>query len=207
MNAPIRDVKSISCPFALPVTPGGFKVITADPPWHFKSNSRAAPGRNAMRHYDCMSLADIAALPVADIAAPDAVLLMWITGPFLAIGAHIPIMKAWGFKPNSMGFTWAKTTSTGAWHFGGGFTTRKNEEFVVMGKRGRSVRAHADVRSLLVAPVREHSRKPDIFFESVERYSGGPYCELFARQTRPGWSNWGRESNKFDLSLSEAIPL
>lgn len=182
----------------LPRIDGGFRVIAADPPWRFKSNSVAKPGRNAMRHYDCMSLKDIAAMPVREIVADDAVLLLWITGPFLAIGAHIPIMNAWGFKPNSMGFTWAKTTSGGGWFFGGGFTTRKNEEFVVMGKRGRSVRDNAGVRSLIVSPIREHSRKPDDFFTRAETYSKGPYCELFARESREGWSTWGNQATKFD---------
>ena len=58
----------------LPLPNGSFACITADPPWSFKSNSRAKPGRNAMRHYDCMTLDEIAALPVADIAADNAIL-------------------------------------------------------------------------------------------------------------------------------------
>lgn len=189
----------------LPRTDGGFRVITADPAWRFQSNSKAKPGRNAMRHYDCMSLTEIEAMPVREIAAEDSVLFMWITGPFLAIGAHLPVMKAWGFTPNSMGFTWAKTTSSGAWHFGGGFTTRKNEEFVVMGKRGRSVREHADVRSLIIEPVREHSRKPDDFHKRVERYTSGPYCELFARESRPGWTTWGLEATLFDEPVTDDL--
>src|ERR1700743_657191 len=85
-----------------------YRIIAADVPWAFKSNSVGKPGRNAMRHYDCMSLDDIAALPVRDVVADDACLFFWITGPFLAIGAHIPIMKAWGFEPSGMGFVWIK---------------------------------------------------------------------------------------------------
>ena len=63
----------------LPLPNGSFACITADPPWSFKSNSRAKPGRNAMRHYDCMTLDEIAALPVADIAADNAILWFWIS--------------------------------------------------------------------------------------------------------------------------------
>lgn len=190
----------------LPKVKGGFRVICADPPWHYKSNSAAAPGRNAMRHYACMTLADIAALPVGDVAADDAALFLWITGPFLAIGAHLPIMKAWGFKPSGMGFTWAKLnrkasslfTYQGDHFMGGGLTTRKSAEFCLIGKRGRSVRKNAGVREMIVSPVREHSRKPDEFFDRVEVYSDGPFLEMFARQSRPGWSTWGNESTKFD---------
>lgn len=190
----------------LPTTPGGFRIVAADPPWAFKSNSVDNPGRNAMRHYDCMSLKDIAALPVGDVVADQAALLMWITGPFLAIGAHLPIMKAWGFKPSGVAFTWAKLNKNSGGLFvmptdyftGTGFTTRKNAEFCLLGKRGKSVRRDASVRELIVSPIRAHSQKPDEFFDRVERYSEGPYLELFSRQSRQNWTTWGAEKDKFD---------
>lgn len=71
--------------------PGKYGAIVADPPWSFKSNSKARPGRNAMRHYETMSLEEIEALPVKDLAADNCALFLWITSPFLAIGAHIAI--------------------------------------------------------------------------------------------------------------------
>jgi N6-adenosine-specific RNA methylase IME4 len=183
-----------------------YRVIAADPPWAFKSNSAAKPGRNAMRHYDCMSLQDINALPVADIAAPDAILFLWITGPFMAIGAHLALMKAWGFKPSGMGFVWIKLNPKAASLFilredlamGGGFTTRKNAEFCLIGKRGRSVRQSASVHEVIIDPRREHSRKPDEFYKRAQEYSAGPYLEMFARQSRPGWDVWGNQATKFD---------
>jgi N6-adenosine-specific RNA methylase IME4 len=183
-----------------------YRVIAADPPWQFKSNSAAKPGRNAMRHYDCMPLEDINALPVADIAAPDAILFLWITGPFMAIGAHLALMKAWGFKPSGMGFVWIKLNPKAASLFilradlamGGGFTTRKNAEFCLIGKRGRSVRQSAGVHEVIIDPRRQHSRKPDEFYSRVEQYSTGPYLEMFARQSRPGWDVWGNQTSKFD---------
>jgi N6-adenosine-specific RNA methylase IME4 len=182
----------------LPRIPGGFRAVLADPPWKFKSTSAGKPGRNARRHYDCMTLAEIAALPVAEIVADNAACFLWVPGPLLVIGAHLPILKAWGFRPSAIGFTWAKTTRTGAFCCGNGLTTRKNAEFCVLGKRGRSVREHADVRELIVAARREHSRKPDEVFERIERYTSGPYLEMFARETRPGWVQWGDEQTKFD---------
>jgi N6-adenosine-specific RNA methylase IME4 len=185
---------------------GNFRVITADPAWNFKSNSAAAPGRNARRHYKCMSLAEIAALPVAPLAADNAALFMWITGPLLTIGAHLPIMKAWGFKPSGMGFVWIKLNPRAASLFiletdlamGGGFTTRKNAEFCIIGKRGRSVRRDAGVHEVIVERRREHSRKPDKFYDRIETYSSGPYLEMFSRTDRPGWSTWGDEAGKFN---------
>ena len=185
---------------------GNAGIITADPPWNFKSNSAAAPGRNARRHYACMSLSDIAALPVQELAAPSCALFMWITGPLLAIGAHLPIMKAWGFKPSGMGFVWIKLNPRAATLFllrsdlamGGGFTTRKNAEFCVIGKRGPSVRRDAGVHEVIISPRREHSRKPDEFFQRIERYAAGPYVELFSREQRPNWTCWGNEAGKFN---------
>ena len=151
-----------------------------------------------MRHYDCLSLYDIAALDVGKYAADDAALFLWITGPFLAIGAHLPIMKAWGFKPSGMGFVWTKLNSNGIGFFTGtGFTTRKNVEYCLLGKRGRSVRRNANVHELIISERREHSRKPDEFYRRVEQYASGPYLELFARQKRPGWTAWGNETEKF----------
>lgn len=187
---------------------GPFDVICADPPWNFKGNSVAAPGRNARRHYSTMSLDEIAALPVADVVAPDAALFMWITGPFLAIGAHLPIMKAWGFKPSGVAFTWVKLNQRAPGLFwqnqdlftGGGLTTRKNAEVCLLGKRGRSLRQSASVREVIVSPRREHSRKPEEFRERVEQYVGPErrILEMFSRSSRAGWTGWGNETEKFD---------
>ena len=191
-----------------PLPPGPFDVIHADPPWHFKSNSKARPGKNPLRHYNCMDLADVEAMPIASIVKDNAVLFLWITGPMLAIGAHLGVMYAWGFKPSGMGFTWIKTKklfrgdklSESDLHFGSGFTTRKNAEFCLIGKRGRSLRANAGVREVIISPVREHSRKPDEVFRRIEAYTepGVNRLDLFGRESRPGWTVWGNQADKFD---------
>lgn len=83
-------------------------------------------------------------------------------------------------------------------HVGLGLTTRKNAEFVLLGRRGNAKRLAKDVRELILSPRREHSRKPDEMYSRVERYCAGPYLELFARQPRPGWDSWGNETTKFE---------
>jgi N6-adenosine-specific RNA methylase IME4 len=83
----------------LPAVAGGFACVVADVPSRFRSNSEARPGRNAMRHHTCHSMATIATLPVQDVVARDAFLWFWTTGPLISIGAHIPVMRAWGFEP------------------------------------------------------------------------------------------------------------
>ena len=95
----LRPVATQGLPAAFANLRADYRVIVADPPWRFKSNSLANPGRNALRHYDCMALPEITALPVTDVAAPDSVLFLWVPGPFLAIGAHLPIMRAWALNP------------------------------------------------------------------------------------------------------------
>ncbi|MCW5697340.1 MAG: hypothetical protein KIS96_11495 [Bauldia sp.] len=194
---------------------GAYDVTVVDPPWDFKGNSVAKPGRNARRHYRVMSLKEIAALPVGDLCRPSGGnIVCWITGPFLAAGAHLPLFKAWGYKPTAIFATWIKLkrshnpkqlrvlpSADGDFHVSTGMTTRKNAEFVIIGKRGRPLRrARGDVRELIIAPVREHSRKPDDLRDRVAAYFGpaARVCELFSREDRPGWDCWGDEAGKFD---------
>lgn len=184
-----------------------FRVCLADPPWHFSSNSDARPGRNARRHYRTMRLKEIAALPVADLMADDAALFLWVPGPLLVIGAHLPILAAWRFKPSAMGFVFIKLKSGASslrfivpddLAIGNGHTTRKNAEFCVLARRGRSIRRSAAVHEVVFGPRREHSRKPDEIHERIERYAPGPYFELFARQSRRRWTTWGDQATLFD---------
>lgn len=206
---------------ALPLA-GQYKMIAADPPWHFRARTALqmtnwTSRRDAEKHYPVMGVDDIAALPVRDIVAPDAHLLLWITGPLLIEGKHLPIMKAWGFKPSSVAFTWVKlkrsidarqlrlvATQESDLHVGLGLTTRKNAEFCLLGRRGNAKRLSKRVREIILSPVREHSRKPDEFYRRAVEYAEGPYLELFSRQHRPGWDAWGMETGKFDAEQMAA---
>lgn len=172
-----------------------YQVILADPPWRFATRSPKGEGRSAQRHYDCMSLAEIKALPVADHAAKDCVLLMWVTDPMLRHGFEV--LDAWGFTYKTVGFYWAKTNRNGSPFMGGGYWTRANPEQCLLATRGKPKRIEKDVRRLVLDPRREHSRKPDRIYTDIERLAPGPYCELFARSTKPGWDCWGKEVGKF----------
>lgn len=186
----------------------GFDVLYLDPPWRFQSNSKANPGRNAMRHYDTMTLKDLAALPIGDLAKPQAAMFLWITTPFFVKGAHLPLLKAWRFKASSFGFVWIKLRpkAAGLWldrrdvSFGPGLTTRKATEVCLLAVRGRSLKVRNDVHEVVLSPRREHSRKPEEVRERIEQYvgPGRRMLELFARSTRPNWSAWGNETGKFD---------
>lgn len=192
----------------------GFKAILADPPWHFKSYTAlqmANPGsrRDVERHYSTMSLNDIKALPVKDLASKEGChLFLWATGPCLPDA--LATMEAWGFKYSTLAFTWVKLKRSfnpnqlrvlpsvdGDFHVGLGLTTRKNAEICLLGRRGSPRRLAKNIRELIVAPVREHSRKPDEIYQRIESYCSGPYLELFGRQQRDRWVVRGDEAEKF----------
>jgi N6-adenosine-specific RNA methylase IME4 len=189
-----------------------FGAILADPPWNFKSYAQSknpSSERHVERHYRTMKLPQIKALQVADLAAKTGChLFLCATGPCLQ--QAFEVMEAWGFKYSTVAFTWAKLkrshnpmqlrvlpTSDGDFHVGLGLTTRKNCEFVLLGRRGNSRRVSKKVRELILAPVREHSRKPEELRERIEQYCEGPYLELFGRSTRPEWTVVGDEVGKF----------
>ena len=172
--------------------PQHYGVILADPPWTFATYSRKGKGRSAEAHYDCMSLADIKALPVGDWAAPDCTLFLWATDPSLP--QALEVIAAWGFVYKTVGFNWAKTTKDGAgFPIGCGYWTRANPEQCLFATRGRPQRLSRSVPQLILAPRREHSRKPDQVCERIEALVPGPHLELFARAPRAGWHAWGYE--------------
>lgn len=193
---------------------GHYAAIAADPPWHSRARTALQMSNwtsrlDAEKHYAVMGVDDIAAMPVRDLAARDAHLFLWVTGPCLRQGFEV--MEAWGFRYSAVAFTWIKLKRShnpdqlrtlpangSDFHTGLGLTTRKNAEFVLLGRRGSARRVAKDVRELIVAPVREHSRKPDEMFARVQRYCAGPYLDLFSRQRRAGWDSWGNEVEKFE---------
>lgn len=184
-----------------------YGVIAADPPWHWKSRSETRQTRSAGQHYDLMSLDEIKAMPVADLAAPNCALLLWTINPMLP--QALEVMSAWGFTFKTIGFCWAKTTkrTDHSWapkyHMGLGYWTRANVEICLLGSRGKPKRIAKDVRQLLVSPVRAHSRKPEEFYSEVERFLPGPHLELFSRTNRKNWSTWGAEAGKFNAATDD----
>ena len=174
-----------------------YRVIYADPPWTFATYSQKGKGRSAEAHYDCMRLEELKALPVAEWAADDAILLLWATDPLLH--RALEVIEAWGFTYKTVGFYWVKENASGRGFFTGmGFWTRANPEQCLLATRGHPQRKAADVKKLVVSPRREHSRKPDEMYDHIERLVDGPYLEMFARSSRPGWDAWGAQQGLFD---------
>jgi N6-adenosine-specific RNA methylase IME4 len=189
---------------SVPLPSGRFGAILCDPPWHFETWSRNGYDRHPSKHYDTMAAVDIRQLPVADLAASDCVLFLWITWPLLE--AAMEAIRTWGFHYKTASFVWMKAHAQQLEmfqddiepHIGLGYWTRSNSEVCLLATCGNPKRRNADVRQGIIAPRREHSRKPDGVHERIERLVAGPYLELFARQSRPGWTTWGNERTKFD---------
>ena len=189
---------------ALPTGP--FRVVVADPPWMYQKDPGAKGGGDgasgiAEREYPTMTNEEIAALPIRDIAAPDAHLFMWITNPGIYGGrfsdvSPAAIASAWGFEYRTL-LTWVKTVSEGRIDRGGmGWYFRGATEHVLYATRGKAgIPAALREPNVFLAAKGAHSVKPRAFFDLVERVTDGPRLEMFARRPRPGWTVWGNQAN------------
>ena len=170
--------------------PALYDILVTDPPWAFSSNSKANPGRNAMRHYPCMTDEEIAALRLP--VRPKALCLMWTTAPMLA--RSLPILEAWGFTYKSQ-LVWVKDK------IGLGFWARNQHEIVLIGTRGGfpCPRPAPFPSSVISAPVREHSQKPEELQDWIDAaWPDARKLEMFARRKRKNWARWGNQTDKFE---------
>jgi site-specific DNA-methyltransferase (adenine-specific) len=143
---------------------------------------------------------EIKALPIPELADENCVLFMWCTFPYLE--DQIKLFSHWGFKYRTLGFSWIKTNSkNGKPFFGVGYYAKSNAEVCLMGMKGQLKTASNSVSSCIIAPRREHSRKPDEARDGIVKLFGDlPRIELFARQKVEGWDSWGNEIES-DITL------
>ena len=204
MSSPQPD----NLPFP-PVPNQRSKVVSLDPPWHFATRAAVkdpAADRSPQKHYPTASIAHLKTIPMQEILEPDAWVALWITGPLLSRGVQIILAKAWGLEISGMGFTWIKLWNNFDMDslartplleqdvaMGGGYTTRKNAEFVVLMKNGNPKVARRDIREVIISPRREHSRKPNEFYRRMEHFAHGPRLDMFGGQPRKNWTYWGWE--------------
>lgn len=196
-----------------------WRTIVVDPPWAFQQKWLQAKKGNALTHdglagifrfggargdakagirgaaaqYDCMTLDDIKALPVAEWAAVDAHLYLWAPNAFVLSGEAQDVMRAWGFEPYQL-VTWTKGRNTETQQLGMGMFFRNTTEQVIFayrGKRGKPGLGNAP--TMFTAPRGRHSEKPQAFYDMVESMSPGPYLDVFARKQRMGWDVAGNE--------------
>lgn len=194
-----------------------YKCIVIDPPWE----EYGGGGRGAQRHYPLMGLSEITKVIIRSPQwkpAQDAHLFCWVTDNFLQEGLSLVDALGFTFKRT---FCWVKLadndlldqdgyqdTSTevaeNALQIGLGQYARGAHELCLFATCGKAMVPEPENRppSVLFAPRREHSRKPDkCFREWFETISPGPRLEMFARQPRGGWDVWGLETSKFAEAL------
>ena len=161
----------------------GYRTIVADPPWPTMF-PRPVPARgHPQNHYPVMTLDQISALPVGDLAAPDAHLWIWAINRL--VDAAYATARTWGFTPMTL-LTWCKQGP------GVGYYLRNNTEHCLLATRGRPMVPRTAAPSSWYGWRRgSHSRKPDDFYRLAEQVSPAPRLELFARWHRPGWDAWG----------------
>lgn len=172
-----------------------YNVIYADPPWRFGNKKTGGSMKSgAEAHYKTMSVDEVCGLPVSDICADDCVLFMWwvASQPEEALG----VMESWGFKLKTMsGFNWVKFTKHGKYDFGMGFWTRAGSELCLIATKGKPKKVSGSVRSVVPAPKKKHSQKPDRVRDRIVELCGDvPRIELFARSRFAGWDSWGLEA-------------
>lgn len=179
---------------------GPFSTIYADPPWRFQNRTgKMAPEHQRLLRYSTMSFEEIEELPVSRLAAAEAHLYLWIPNALIAEGLRV--MRKWGFTYKT-NLVWYKVRKDGGPDGRGvGFYFRNVTELILFGVRGniRTLDAGRRQVNLVATRKREHSRKPDEVYDIIEKCSPGPYLELFARYSRPGWRQWGNEEVE-DLS-------
>jgi N6-adenosine-specific RNA methylase IME4 len=183
-----------------------YRTIVVDPPWQLPNKARGfngtshwdtagagAVGKETGTPYAQMTLAEIAALPIPELAEDDAHLYLWTFARYIPDAYRL--VAGWGFKPSSF-LTWCKPPM-GLGLGGGAFVA--TTEHVVFARRGREIRTKrwestwiAAGRPYAQGPI--HSAKPEAFLDIVEQVSPGPYLEMFARRARFGWDYWGDES-------------
>ena len=172
-----------------------YNVIYADPPWSFNSKKSGGSMKSgASQKYGVMTIEDLKALPVQDLAADNCLLVMWWVGAMPQ--EAIDLVDAWGFKLKNMnGFVWNKRTKKDLPFFGMGYYSRAGSEAAIIAVKGKPDIKSRSVRAVVTAPVGNHSEKPNKFRNRINELMGKkcPKIELFARQSFDGFDGWGNE--------------
>ena len=163
---------------------GEYSCVVVDPPWRFNKNRADDDSQRGQTPYPAMSETEIAAIKIP--ALENCILWLWVTNAHLCTGEASRILYAWGFEPKTM-LTWAKNKQ------GVGDWLRGQTEHCILATKGHPVMQGPIPSTLLVAPVGEHSQKPDEFYKLVEAHCPGRKVELFARVVRDGWFQHGAE--------------
>tara|TARA_R100000231_G_scaffold137735_1_gene114624 strand:+ start:42 stop:1172 length:1131 start_codon:yes stop_codon:yes gene_type:complete len=169
-----------------------YHVIAIDPPWAynekggFSSDDYDAQNNRGAVDYPTMTVEQIKKIELP--SANDSVLFLWTTHAFLR--DSFDIMKHWGFEYKAT-IVWDKVK------MGMGRNIRMQVEFCLLGVKGKPIIQGSSERDIITEARREHSRKPEAFYEMVERMCIGNKLDYFSRQKRNNWEHYGAEQGKF----------
>lgn len=166
-----------------------YRTIVIDPPWEMKKSKRTARPKQVDMDYDVMSLEEIKRFPLRKFISADGChVYLWTTHK------HLPdafaVFKAWGVNYHCT-LTWNKNVGVTP------FTWMFSTEFILFGFIGNLAVIRKGIRTDFKGKVREHSRKPDEFYEIVKRVSPEPRIDIFSREKRDGFDQYGFEADKF----------
>lgn len=178
--------------------------VVADPPWPYENAERGAIIKSVLKNggiasgvhmasrYGSMSIADLCAMPIAALCEKNAHLYLWTTNAFMD-EAH-DVARAWGFKPKTI-ITWVKVHNEdlGRPSMKTGYYYRSATEHILFCVRGSLALSGPPEPTAVLAPRNAHSVKPGWSYTMIERQSPGPYLDVFARITRPGWDSFGNQ--------------
>jgi N6-adenosine-specific RNA methylase IME4 len=169
----------------VPLPPGTYRAITIDPPWPIEKIERLERTNQEDLDYQTMSLDEIRALPVPDLADEAGChVYLWVTHRFLPDG--LDLLDRWGARYQCV-MTWVKNVGITP------FSWMYSTEHVLFGRIGSLPLDQLGLRLDFAAPVQGHSRKPDVFYERVCQASPGPRLAMFERGGRDGFEVWGDE--------------
>ena len=170
-----------------------YKTLVVDPPWNQgKTGKRSVrPNQGTKLNYKTMTLKEIKNFPIDDYADEQCHMYLWTTNRFLRDA--FDVLKEWGFKFHVV-LVWRKPTGVCPFSF------QFVNEYVLFGYRGKFKINKMGTQTTFDASVREHSRKPDILYEIAEKCSDAPRIDMFSREKRLGWDQFGDEVEFYDSS-------
>ena len=170
-----------------------YRVIYADPPWAYKNKRTGGSMKSgAIDKYSVMSIEEILAVPIHNIADSHCVLFLWATVPLLP--EALSVVEGWGFKYKTL-VVWRKIMSLGM-----GFWLRGQCELCLVGIKGAVKPFRLQRSNFIQTKALNHSEKPEEMRHLIEATGLLPRIELFARQKVEGWDCWGNEVDS-DIQL------
>jgi len=183
-----------------------YQILVADPPWCYRDQKNNDPRMGGIT-YKIMKDEDIYSLPVNEIADKDSILFMWATMPKLP--EALETIKRWGFSYTTCAFCWVKQNPKNDNFYSGlGHWVNGNIELCLLAKKGHPKRIAKNIKQIVLAHRREHSRKPDEVADRIVKLMGDlPRIELFATHQTKGWTCLGFDIDNKDIrdSLNEII--